>query len=230
MLRDDRRADPLLPANGHPHRFPPRADPPPRQASGIGGASNRATRLHHPDPAARAAAPTIARLSILGGSCYPSVSVPRATWRAQQTNTLRRSSRRVSGAAGPRSPTRNATGLASRDGCTRASVPPKRIRARRDALCASEIARRWVHKRVVRVLLALRDHPAARPRPLGPAASPDDTLRACACLLIGGQHRALMELRLVAIAMVRPGACGWANAIVRAVRALACQDGLTRRR
>ena len=34
LLRDDRRADPLLPANSHPHRFPSRADPPPRQAPG----------------------------------------------------------------------------------------------------------------------------------------------------------------------------------------------------
>ena len=32
MRRDERSADPLLPANRHPHRFPPRADPPPRQA------------------------------------------------------------------------------------------------------------------------------------------------------------------------------------------------------
>jgi hypothetical protein len=30
---------------------------------------------------------------------------------------------------------------------------------------------------------------------------------------------------LVANSIVRPGACGWANAIVRAVRGLACQDG-----
>ncbi len=32
MRREERRADPLLPANRHPHRFPSRADPPPRQA------------------------------------------------------------------------------------------------------------------------------------------------------------------------------------------------------
>ena len=32
MRRDERSADPLLPANRHLHRFPPRADPPPRQA------------------------------------------------------------------------------------------------------------------------------------------------------------------------------------------------------
>ena len=36
--------------------------------AGIGGASNRATRLHHSDPAARAAAGAVARLSIVGGS------------------------------------------------------------------------------------------------------------------------------------------------------------------
>ena len=32
MRRDERRADPLLPANRHPRRFSSRADPPPRQA------------------------------------------------------------------------------------------------------------------------------------------------------------------------------------------------------
>ena len=33
-MRDERRADPLLPSDSHPHRFPSRADPPPRQLAG----------------------------------------------------------------------------------------------------------------------------------------------------------------------------------------------------
>ena len=36
---------------------------------------------------------------------------------------------------------------------------------------------------------------------------------------------ALADRSYVANSIVRPGACGWANAIVRAVRGLACQDG-----
>ena len=33
-MRHERRTDPLLPSNSHPHRFPSRADPPPRQLAG----------------------------------------------------------------------------------------------------------------------------------------------------------------------------------------------------
>jgi hypothetical protein len=33
-MRDERRTDPPLPSNSHPHRFPSRADPPPRQPAG----------------------------------------------------------------------------------------------------------------------------------------------------------------------------------------------------
>ena len=178
-MRDERRTDPLLPSNSHPHRFPSRADPPPRQLAGspvpvierLDSIIQARRREQLPQESLVCRSSVAHAVQFLAWAKRYVERAPKSAYLDQITTDRFGGTAVASRIPTRRRPKRNATGMGNCVRSSRRFGPAKRISALRPRYCAP-IARAMVRSVFARLLLGLRDHPAAAPAPTRPCSQP----------------------------------------------------------